>query len=134
MFPQLGAFHASEIPIVFRSYPDQNTTTQQLALTNFMQGAWARFAKNPAAGPGWNQVGTGSKGLIQTGAYDQIPGGVYFDSNLTSGSWNMGVLGDVGDVRGGGVTVLPQTLLDFRCSLFRPIFEAVTGSAGMPPH
>jgi hypothetical protein len=27
---------------------------------------------------------------------------------------------------------LPQTQLDYRCSLFRPIFEAVTGSAGMP--
>jgi hypothetical protein len=133
VFPQLGAFHASEIPIVFRTYPNQNTTTQQLALTNYVQGAWARFAKNPAAGPGWNQVGTGLQGSILTGAYDQVSGGVYFGSNLTSGDWNMAVLGDVGDVRGGGVTVLPQTQLDYRCSLFSPIFEAMLGSAGMPP-
>jgi acetylcholinesterase len=133
VFPRLGAFHASEIPIVFHTYPDQNTTTQQHALSSFMQGAWARFARNPAAGPGWNRVGTGSGSLILSGADDQVRGGLYIGSNLTSGEWNLGVLGDVGDVRGGGVTVLPQTRLDYRCNLFRPIFETVVGSAGMPP-
>jgi hypothetical protein len=133
VFPRLGVFHASEIPIIFRTYPDQNTTTQQHALSTFMQGAWARFAKNPLAGPGWNQVGTGREAPVLTGPYDQTPGGLYFGSTLTSGDWNMGVIGDVGNVLGGGVTVLPQSRLDYRCNLFRPIFEAVTGSAGMPP-
>lgn len=100
-----------------------------------MQGAWARFAKNPAAGPGWNPVGTGKAGLVLSGAYDQVVDGIYTggSGNATTGDWNLAVLGDVGRVKGGGVTVLPQTLLDYRCSLFKPIYQATVGAAGMPP-
>ncbi|KAH7396267.1 Alpha/Beta hydrolase protein, partial [Pyrenochaeta sp. MPI-SDFR-AT-0127] len=63
-FSGLGAYHASEIPLVFRTYRAANTTTQEFALAQFMQGAWARFAKNPLAGPGWNEIGTGAPGTI----------------------------------------------------------------------
>jgi carboxylesterase type B len=133
-YPQLGAYHASEIPLVFRTYPRANTTTQEYALAQFMQSTWAKFAKNPYAGPGWNAVGTGAEGNVLVGAFDFVTGGVYQDQNATvvEGDWSLGVLGDVGDVRGSGITVLPQSDLDYRCSLFRPIFEAAVGAQGMP--
>lgn len=133
-FPQLGAYHASEIPLVFRTYNASNTTTQEYALSLFMQGAWARFAKNPLAGPGWNAVGTGRAGSVLSGAYDQVVDGLYYSGggNVTIGDWNLGVLGDVGNARSGAVTVLPQSKLDFRCDLYKPIYQAVVGRDGMP--
>ncbi|KAF3006894.1 hypothetical protein E8E13_011104 [Curvularia kusanoi] len=133
-YPQLGAFHSSEIPLVFKTYPKPNTTTQEYALSSSMSGAWARFAKNPAAGPGWNQVGTGTAGPVLSGAYDSVVDGIYLggSGNATVGSWDLGVLGDVGGVRGGGVTVLPQSVVDYRCGLFKPVYQAVVGAAGMP--
>ena len=69
------------------------------------------------------------------GAYDQVVDGIYYDGggNVTAGAWDLGVLGDVGRVRGAGVTVLPQTQLDYRCSLWKPLYQANVGSAGMPP-
>ncbi|CAN9220242.1 unnamed protein product [Alternaria alternata] len=133
-YPQLGAYHASEIPLVFRTYERANTTTQEYALAQFMQSTWARFAKNPYAGPGWNAIGTGAEGNVLVGAYDLVMGGLYQDQNatVTEGDWSLGVLGDVRNVRGSGVTVLPQSSLDYRCSLFRPIFEAIVGAQGIP--
>ena len=40
-YPNLGVYHASEIPLVFRTFAQANTTTQEYALTQFMQNAWA---------------------------------------------------------------------------------------------
>lgn len=100
-----------------------------------MRGAWARFARNPSGGPGWNALGTGRAGSVLLGAYSQGVDGLYYDnsSDVTTGDWNLGVLGDVGKVRGGGVTVLPQSQLDFRCGLYKPIYLAIVGTEGMPP-
>ena len=100
-----------------------------------MQSAWARFAKNPSAGPGWNAVGTGGAGLVLQGAYDQVRGGIFRDQNGTvvEGDWDLGAFGDVGDVSGSGITVLPQSELDYRCALFLPAFEAIVGPEGIPP-
>ena len=133
--PGLGAFHASEIPLVFRTYPQTNTTTQEYALAQSLQSTWARFAKNPFAGPGWNEVGTGAGANVSYGAYEQMRGGMFQDQNasVVKGEWSLGVFGDVGYVRGSGVTVLPQSGLDYRCGLLRPIYEAVVGAGGMPP-
>lgn len=80
-------------------------------------------------------MGTGAAGTILQGANDQVLGGIFRDQNSSAlaGDWNLGVFGDVGNVRGSGVTVLPQSQLDHRCSLFQPIFEAVVGPAGIPP-
>jgi cholinesterase len=50
-----GAYHASEIPLVFGSYQRENATEFQASLSQDMQQAWSRFAKNPTAGPGWRQ-------------------------------------------------------------------------------
>jgi cholinesterase len=49
-----GVFHASEIPLVFGTYDRVNATAFQVELSTAMQTAWATFAKNPGAGPGWN--------------------------------------------------------------------------------
>ncbi|KAH8691761.1 Alpha/Beta hydrolase protein [Phaeosphaeriaceae sp. PMI808] len=134
-YPELGAFHASEVALVFRTYVPVNTTTQQHALAQYLQSTWARFAKNPYAGPGWNMVGTGAERNVLVGAYDEIKGGLLLDTNATvvAQDWSLGVLGDVGSVRGSGVTVLPQRELDGRCELYRPLFEAIVGKGGMPP-
>ncbi|KAF2127653.1 alpha/beta-hydrolase [Dothidotthia symphoricarpi CBS 119687] len=134
-FPTLGAFHSSELPLVFRTYDQANVTTQEQALGQFMSGAWARFAKNPLAGPGWNPIGSGGEGMVLSGASEQVRGGLLTDqtAGVVPGDWNVGVLGDVGRVKGSGVTVLPQSDLDFKCSLYRPVYEAIVGSAGMPP-
>ncbi|KAF1848034.1 alpha/beta-hydrolase, partial [Cucurbitaria berberidis CBS 394.84] len=133
--PNLGVYHVSEIPLVFRTYSQVNATTQEHALAQFIQGAWARFAKNPLAGPGWNKIGTGGEGTILYGSSDQIRGGLLRGQNasVAHGDWNLGVLGNVGSVMGSGVTVLPQSDLDFRCSLWKPLFKSFVGAEGMPP-
>ncbi|THZ89003.1 alpha/beta-hydrolase [Aureobasidium pullulans] len=126
-YPDLGVYHSSEIPIVFSTYPLFNVTTQEYALSRFMRGAWATFAKNPATGPGWNAVGTGIVGAVYSTPFDGLLGGVLTSSNETvlQGQWNLGVLGDVGEVKGSGVTVLPQSIADGRCALFAPVYEAL---------
>jgi len=103
-FPGAGVFHSSEIGLVFKTYSKVNITIQEEALSSFMQSAWARFAKDPVGGPGWNAVGTGERYL----------GG--------KGDEDLGVLGNVGIVEGSGVTVLRQKDVDGRCGLFEEIY------------
>lgn len=55
-FPDLGAFHGAEIPIVFGTYNTTGATTEQIRLSESMQTAWANFAKDPWQGPGWSQI------------------------------------------------------------------------------
>lgn len=85
-----------------------NVTAQQEALSKYMRGAWAHFAKNPIAGPGWNAVGTGGKFL--GGAPDL----------------DVGVLGANGSA---GVTVIRESDVDYRCPLFYPLYDAVNRGA-----
>jgi carboxylesterase 2 len=62
LFPNAGAFHTSEIPEVFGTYPVDNeigpATPTQIALSVLMRNTWTSFAKNPEAGPGWPALGT----------------------------------------------------------------------------
>ena len=94
-----------------------------------MQSVWAKFAKNPHRGPGWNPVGTGTTGSVLVGAYAQQVGGVYrdgsADANVLAGSWNLGLLGNRGDAMASGVTVVSQHEADYRCGLFAPYFQAL---------
>jgi carboxylesterase type B len=106
-FPDGGVYHSSELPLVFKSYPTANVTIQEEALSAYMQGTWAKFAKDPAGGPGWNAVGTAGNYL----------GG--------EGDEDLAVLGDVGDVEGSGVTVLREGPIDERCGLFTEIYANV---------
>ena len=73
-----------------------NSTAHEVALSQFMQGAWANFAKNPYRGPGWNALGTFA--------------GV-----------DLGLLGNDG---GSGVTVVdPSEEADKRCGVWWRLFD-----------
>ncbi|EME85427.1 uncharacterized protein MYCFIDRAFT_186051 [Pseudocercospora fijiensis CIRAD86] len=100
--PNLGAFHSSEIPIVFGTFNQTNSTTQEYALSRTMMGIWARFARNPEAGPGWNANGTRSEG-----------------------NFDLAVLGNRGNVLGSGVTVIDSQEVDYRCGLFHLTYQAI---------
>ena len=78
-FPQLqpipginfGAYHASEIPIVFGTYASQgaNIGDSGYGLSDLVQSMWATFAKNPMGGP------VGSWGEISDGGHVEVIGG-----------------------------------------------------------
>lgn len=127
-YPNLGVYHSSEIYIVFGTYPKDNATTQEVALSTAMMSAWARFAKNPMGGPGWNEIGTGQAGKVLVGAYDYEMGGVYAgpQGNVLNGSWDLGLFGNAEDVASSGVTVIAQQEVDYRCGLWTPVYEAVS--------
>ena len=42
---------------MWSTYPRENATAEEQALSDLMRGTWARFAKDPEAGPGWSAVG-----------------------------------------------------------------------------
>jgi acetylcholinesterase len=121
----LGVFHSSEIPVVFGTYSVSNATTQEYALSQFIMGAWAKFAKNPLGGPGWNPVGTGSPGWMIAGDYGMATAGflVAENSSMNEGSYSLGVLGNRGENMGSGVTVIDQNEVDFRCHAFSSVYE-----------
>ena len=60
----LGAYHSSEIPIVFGSFPQAGATAQEVELSKFVRGAWSTFAKNPEGGPGWSKWEGKNLGVI----------------------------------------------------------------------
>ena len=96
LFPDAGAYHSSEIPEVFGTYPAAGATTTQAELSQYMQTAWADFAKDPANGPGWPRIGT-----------------------------NFGVeLGDLGGVNSGGEKTIPTLVVDYICAVYDPIIAA----------
>nr|POE87503.1 acylcarnitine hydrolase [Quercus suber] len=61
-FPDAGAFHNIEISQVFGTYPLSNAlgnaTNTQVALSKYLQGVWAGFAKDPVAGVPWPKLGS----------------------------------------------------------------------------
>jgi carboxylesterase type B len=102
LFPHAGAYHTSEIPMVFGTYPLQNAlgpvTPTQIAMSATMQQIWGDFVKNPAAGPGWPQVGSSFLGI------------------------ELGVLG--GQKRPDGMTVEPMIHSDLGCPILEPFILA----------
>lgn len=134
LYPGLGVYHSSEIQLVFSTYPAVNVTTQEYALSTSMRGAWARFAKYPAGGPGWNAVGTGGPVLVLGGSPPVFGGtqgtevgGGYTDAdgNIIKGNWDLGVFGNRHDAFSSGVTVVDQSEVDYRCALFPKVFLTV---------
>ena len=74
----LGAYHSSEIPIVFGTFPQAGATFQEVELSKFVRGAWAKFAKDPEGGPGWSKWEGKNLGLIGSNggiAEETIPAG-----------------------------------------------------------
>jgi carboxylesterase type B len=87
--------HGSEIPFVFGNMPAApDSPDEALALSAFMQAAWANLAKNPEAGPG-------------------VTGWAPF-----TGVAGASDLGDLGGVNGTGVTMVDPSVIDSRCYLY----------------
>ncbi|KAF5355167.1 hypothetical protein D9756_005698 [Leucocoprinus leucothites] len=87
----LRAYHASDIPIVFGTYnasmAPAGPTTDEIALSQFMQSAWVAFARDPANGLrnapfGWPLVNNGGSDVVLLGS-KQVPNGAMF---VTSGT------------------------------------------------
>ncbi|TID18582.1 liver carboxylesterase 1 precursor [Venturia nashicola] len=100
-FPNSGAYHTAEIPEVFGTYPLSNqygsVTQQQIQLSKFMQGVWAKTAKNPTSGPGWPRIGS-----------------------------NLGVeLGELGLRGSSGVTVVSTIDADYPCAAYLGLEDAL---------
>lgn len=73
--PDLRAWHASELPIVFGTY-NQNTeipaTQEEIALSRYMQTAWVAFARDPQTGLsnfGWPKYDPSTESLVQLGNF-----------------------------------------------------------------
>ncbi|KAG6909197.1 hypothetical protein DXG01_001711 [Tephrocybe rancida] len=68
--PDLRAYHASEIPLIFGTAPSPGTTEK--ALSKFIQGAWVAFARDPAQGlinVGWPKYSPTTSTLAQIGGF-----------------------------------------------------------------
>ncbi|KAF9562980.1 alpha/beta-hydrolase [Agrocybe pediades] len=70
--PELRAYHASEIPLVYGTYNTSTipATPAEIALSKFMQGAWVAFARNPKQGLlslGWPMYNPNTTSLAQLG-------------------------------------------------------------------
>ncbi|KAF9463604.1 carboxylesterase [Collybia nuda] len=91
--PDLRAYHASEIPIVFGTYNSSlgpPPTAAEVTLSKYVQSAWVAFARNPAQGLrnfGWPVYDPNAATLVQLGGF----------FNQT------------------GATFAPPALLDFTC-------------------
>ncbi|KAL4861557.1 Carboxylesterase [Aspergillus spectabilis] len=94
IFPGSGAFHSSEIDLVFGTYKREGATEFQGEMSAVMQKAWADFAKSPGSGPGW----------------DAVP--------------DVGVLGGWDNHGPKAVVTLPSDELDRRCEFFDELYAA----------
>jgi carboxylesterase type B len=110
-FPNAGVYHASELDIVFGNHGKLDTVTgripstpQEVALSQYIQGAWAKFAKNPAGGPGWTKVGSAHSGRPLNGSEPE----------------DLGVLGGASSA---GVTVVSRKDVDAPCAMFVPLYS-----------
>ncbi|KAG0649049.1 Cholinesterase [Hyphodiscus hymeniophilus] len=80
---EAGAWHASEVPVLFDTVPEDPTpTTEEISIGNYMRGAWAAFAKDPAKGlttygEGWPMYDAGAETL-----YDGNKFGADFGAEL----------------------------------------------------
>jgi len=85
VFPDLavsseaGTWHAAELPILFDTMPaNPGPTTAEISIANYMRGAWAAFAKDPAKGlstygDGWPVYDPSKDTLIRL-AYNNVTG------------------------------------------------------------
>jgi carboxylesterase type B len=87
--PDLRAYHASEIPIVFGTYNSSSfsvpPTSVEIALSKYVQRAWVAFARDPAQGLtnyGWPTYSPGTESLVQLGNSGN-QSGVVFASGAT---------------------------------------------------
>ncbi|KAG6900740.1 hypothetical protein C0993_003766 [Termitomyces sp. T159_Od127] len=87
--PDIRAYHASEIPVVFGTMPAPSTTEK--ALSQFLQGAWVAFARNPAQGLvdiGWPQYTPNTTTLAQIGNLLNQTGIIFTQGQLLDDTCN----------------------------------------------
>lgn len=88
LFPNAGAYHTSEIPSVWGTYPLDNqfgaVTQDQIALSKYMQGVWSDFAKNPNTGIPWPKLGSAFGKELGVLGGKNVPGGEETKSLLSS--------------------------------------------------
>ena len=89
----------------YGTYPGGNSSQQLMRLSEYMQTSWATFAKNPTAGPGWQNASSG---------YVQVLGGA--NGFATGGNSSLFKGSTAGALDGG------------RCELWRPVYQAVDGA------
>ncbi|KAF4614294.1 hypothetical protein G7Y89_g15443 [Cudoniella acicularis] len=74
---EAGAYHSAELPILFDTAPSSPpATTEEIAIGNYMRGAWAAFAKDPVNGLttyGWPSYSASNDSLIRL-AYNNLTG------------------------------------------------------------
>lgn len=100
---ELGAYHGSEIALVFGNYPREDTTPEEVALSKTIQTAWAKFIKKPrSTGPGWPSYGLPDCKVNPVGVADLGP---------------------------QGVTMIPQAQLDARCALYTELYAMLKAPA-----
>jgi carboxylesterase type B len=111
-FANAGVYHSSEIDLIFGWHGQLPIATskgrpsppQEVALSEFMMGAWAKFAKNPAGGPGWSQVGSAHSGRPLNGSEPE----------------DLGVLGGAASA---GVNVVSRKSVDSKCAMYVPLYS-----------
>ncbi|KAI1057135.1 hypothetical protein LB507_001639 [Fusarium sp. FIESC RH6] len=83
IFNGSGAYHSSEIPTLFGTYPEEGSTEFQGKLSRAMQRAWGQFIRDPQSGPGWGQIP--HIGVFGGGVSPDKPGKAFevFNSTLT---------------------------------------------------
>lgn len=75
--PPSGAYHESEVPMLFNTVPQDASpnSRQQVDIGNYMRGAWAAFAKDPAHGLekyGWPTYQANESTLIRIGYENKV--------------------------------------------------------------
>lgn len=83
-----GVYHSSEIPLVFGTFTQSNATANEVTLSQTMQSAWAKFAKDPwGSGPGWPRAGlsggSGEQRIAALGSPNRNPSGWAMIDNST---------------------------------------------------
>ncbi|KAI1044569.1 hypothetical protein LB505_010403 [Fusarium chuoi] len=92
----LGKFHGSDVLLLFNSPTFDAMSPQLYTFAEYLRGVVGRFVRNPQAGPGW-------------------PVGSRYVANL----------GDVGGTQTSGPSIIEQTVLDQRCSLYKSIYPLI---------
>jgi hypothetical protein len=89
--PELRAFHASEIPIVFGTYnssPFGPPTGPEISLSRYVQDAWVTFARDPQQGLsnfGWPKYNPNTASLVQIGNSANQTGVIFAQGNSFDG-------------------------------------------------
>lgn len=86
-YPNLRAYHTSEIPLVFGTYKaiPLPHSDAEIALSKYMQGAWVAFARDPAQGLsnyGWPEYKSDNTTLALLGNFFNQGGATFSQRGL----------------------------------------------------